>query len=353
MSEHPLELSGEEYWTSPWKNLAKLDERYLRSLRTGTVVDAPPRIDPAVRTTAPLLVYHVTRMRDAAKHPLKAAARVVATRLEDRAFRMAPLPTPDKAAPKLMPPTDTLLTQQERLDLQAAMRLLDESGTYDVALVYVDKLSNRVRVEVERKRVVSDDPEVVKFLEARRTPRQHPPPAPATPGVFALDTTGAPTAVPGTPPPPDAPGLAAAVDRVVLVEPDAHALLKGSFRVKVLPHEVVPPEPEAPQDGQDDADRPALPDYGQPRPTAIVPLHLLIVGGDKGVVTEVALRVPSFDPLTGDEPVATGSFAFDLLSKAQVRKPQTSSIYLFCGEHWAGPLTMATVTPEMLPKPGE
>jgi hypothetical protein len=178
---------------------------------------------------------------------------------------------------------------------------------------------------------------VLKFLEAHRTPPL--PPAPASPELVK-ELEGAPAI-------PAEEGIAFAVDRVVLNKPGARSLLKGAFRLKARKAEIVPPANAA------TPERP-LPEYGEPRPTAIVPITLVCLGTVGNAPSVLRLRVPSFDKVAAEGDAITGQFAIDLLAdKNLAARPQTFSIYGFAGEPMTGPHTFATVTEPMLPKPGE
>lgn len=352
MTEHLFGLSGDEYWDQPWKNADALHMKFVMNMRKGIFLDAPDVVDPNARQRVPVPLFYVSTGNDERKSSLRDKGKVVAVRLEDRAVLIATALAPeDKVERRPFLPNDDPLSIRDVIDLQERLKVLAASGTYVVRVVNVQKVSNTVAVRVERKKPTSDDPAVVEFLEKQRTPKEFPPPPAPTATLVWKDGTAAgarPQAPEGTPAVPGDLGIALAAERVVLLEEGAHDVLRGSFRLPVLAQERVP----APLVGEPDPDAAPLPEYGEPRPTAIVPVTLLVIGGDTGDVVQFNLQVPTWDALEGTDPVATGTFAVDLLPRLGER-PQTHHVYALCGEAFVGPTLTATVSQDMLPKPGE
>jgi hypothetical protein len=332
-------LDEDDYWSQPWKNGQTLFFTFVADWKFGLHIDGPSVIDPREHDTAPMPFLYVARMRDAFKTDLDRQAKVVASRVEDRALKIdSALTVQDRLAPgtKLGADSDDPTSEQHIVEL-SKLGILREPGTYKVNVLVRGQISNRVDVTVENPEPKSDDPEVVKFLEAHRTPPL--PPEPASPGLVKEHD--------GAPPVPADEGIAFAVDRVVLNKPGARALLKGAFRLKVRRAEIVPPASAA------TPERPH-PEYGEPRPTAIVPITLVCLGTVDDAPVVLKLRVPSVDKVAAEGDAVTGRFAIDLLADKNLRaRPQTFSIYGFAGEPMTGPHTFATVTEPMLPKPGE
>jgi hypothetical protein len=332
-------LDGDDYWTDPWKNGSDLVMNLVMDLKFGLYLDAPSSIDPRDHDSVPAPFFYVATMRDAFKTDLDAVAKVVAVRVEDRALKIdAALTVKDnrQRETKLGADSDDPTSEQHIVEL-AKLGILNEPGTYKVNVLVRGKISNRVDVTIENPGPSTDDPEVLKFIEAHRTPPL--PPAPASPELV-WDLAGAP-------PVPADEGIAFVVDRVVLHKPGARSLLKGAFRLKARRAEIVPPASEA------TLERPH-PEYGEPRPTAIVPITLVCLGTVDDAPVVLKLRVPSFDKVAAEGDAITGQFAIDLLADKNLRaRPQTFSIYGFAGEPMTGPHTFATVTETMLPKPGQ
>lgn len=344
MTDHLFKLSGDEYWDDPLKNVDELQMEYVMERKFGIYVDAPDAVDPNKRATLPMPLLHVTSGQRENKAPLRGMGKLLAVKLEDRKVLMnGALPPRDKVKGEPRVPNDDPLTFQQTIDLQERLKLLDESGTYVVRVINVGQLSNVLTVKVERKKPTSDDPAVVEFLESKRTPKTFPPP-PAPSAGLRRGPDGKPEAGPAA---PGDLGIALQAQRVVLLDDRAQAVIKGSFRLPVLKQERVP-APEQVKPGE----KPTQPDYGTPRPTAILPITLLVIGDAAGDLSFFDLRVPTWDALPESDPVATGTFAIDVLPKVGTR-PQTYHIYAVCGETFVGPTLMATVTEDMLPKPGE
>jgi len=198
-----------------------------------------------------------------------------------------------------------------------------------------DFLSNRARVKLENSPRSFNDPEVGKFLEARRgkspPPEVAPPPGNPLPSYRKGDDS---------PAIPDEPGIKMTVERVVVLTDDSKCILRGAFRLPVLPHEVVKPPADPPQ--------PNAP----PPPTAVMGITLLLAGAETPGPWVVRLDVPSYDPIdpAAEAPAATGYFALDLLAAGVPRLPQTLFIYAFSGAILEGPLPAALIAESMLPK---
>ncbi|MCO5167137.1 MAG: hypothetical protein M9894_12365 [Planctomycetes bacterium] len=348
-------LDDADFWTNPWKNGEALFSKHVLDGDYGLFIDAPRSVQPADRSTLPVPIYYAAMMKDAFKVDVVAQTRVVAARLEDRAiFVDAAIEPPDNALPepKIGEHSSDPTFSQHTSDL-ARFGLLDQPGTYQVVLLLGQQTSNVVRTVVEQRRMQSDDPEVVRFLEAQRKPRPIPPPPAPSADLLGEPTPDGPRrALEGTPPPPKDEGIALAIDRVLLLKPGAQAVLKGSYRLAVLPkHDLVPPPP-APG-----PDAPALPEYGAPRPQAVITITLVIVGSGGPAHLVVPLHLPVYAGVEGGEQpsIVEGTFAVDLLARQRsLLQPQTFAIYAFCGAVWTPkPAVIATVTEAMLPRPGE
>jgi hypothetical protein len=338
-SEYPVTnglfgLDDDEFHTNPWKNGAALYDRHVLDGDYGLLIDAPRRVQPERHTSIPVPLFYAAEQREAFKIDIVSQAKVVAVRLEDRRVYVAnALEQPDNTAPRPRIGKDSSDPTSERqlIDLQAQLRLLDRPGTYRVVVLLTQQASNVVEVVVEGRSFAHEDPEVAKFLESKRTPPQPAPPDRPTPGLLP--------AVDRAPPVPDAPGLNLAIERVVLLERGATAILRGSYALEVRPRDDLVP---------------ASGDYGTPRPSAILPIELVVVAERSTAHTVIPLRIPIDEALGQQAKLVTGSFAIDLLRHPDLQiDARTYSIYAFCGEVMAGPVTLATVTEQMLPRPGE
>ncbi len=357
MSDSPFGLSGEDYWKQPWKNAEAMHEKHVLDRKYGLFIDAPPAVNPGLHSTLPMPFLYADEMREAYKVDLPTMAQVVASRTEDRALKIGPAIAPvdrEEPAAKVGADSENPISEKHLIDLQGQLGLLNEPGTYHIAVLLRHKMSNVVATVVERKKVKYDDPEVEKFIESQRKPLlPAPPPAPSNQLVWAPGETGVrPSPYAGSPEPPEKPGITLTIERVVLNRQGAKAILKGAFRLAVHNSELAPIDPDEP------AQRVALglPFYGRPRPVAIIPINIVVTGSVNLSATVFRLQVPTYQPVDPKAAVmmTTGHFAIDLLAHPDLRTdPQTFAIYAFCGEILSGPHLMATVTEPMLPKPGE
>lgn len=326
MTATPFSLTPDDYWKDPWKNAVQLDEQYVFQKVWGLHIDAPPTVNTQARKSIPVPFLYVAQLREAYKVDLDTMTKVVASRLEDRAFFIGDALPPREGSdePPIGKDSTDLTCSKYTLDVEKRLRLLKKPGTYRIALLLQQQMSNVVPTKIEPS-----------------------PPAPADrtfpnpPSRELLKSFDRPPAIPAEP------GIALAVDRVVLDSAGATALLRGSFRLPLLDRERVPrslprffPARSLP------------PDYGTPRPSAILPIAIVILASGSAAEFVIRLRVPTFDELVPNDgtPIATGAFAIDLFAIRGVRGyARTYSIYAFCGEFSAGPSLMATVTKDMLP----
>ena len=340
MSEHPLGLQDEEFWTDPFKNQGAVFDETVSELKSALIIDGPAVVELGRRDSIPVPVLYSASLKDALTLPLQKAAILTAVRLEDRDVlvgfavdRSRPRPsTPQGAALD----EDTFVGDTVLTDLRARLGI-DKPGTYLVTVLLRDRVSNRVRISVSPSSSTYVDVEVEKVLRGLAPPPKPISPAPGAP-VPSYDQ------LPNSPPIPEQPGIALAAERVFLEQPGAQAIVAGSFRVKALPRELSRrPEPGA------------EPTPGQRLPTAIVPLRLVVLTSDSADYGPYLLSIsaPSYDPVPEDasNPEVTGYFAVDLFSLAGLKPgPFTCFVYAFLGEWMAGPTAVGVVTREMIPR---
>src|ERR1700674_4774589 len=138
MAESLFGLTGEDYWKSPWKNAEQLHVKYVRTGKYGLYFDSPPTVDPVVHGSIPALLYYVAEYREAYKVDLLGMTKVVAIRLEDRAFSIADAITPlDKydPPPKVGKDSSDPTSEKYDLDLEMQLHLLRKLGKYKVVLL--------------------------------------------------------------------------------------------------------------------------------------------------------------------------------------------------------------------------
>lgn len=311
------------------------------------VLDGPRTARVAVQDTIPYLGASVAHERDVARAPLRARAALLTQRFEDGlvragwAFRGAhpddPLPAPSEGDP------GPAVVETFTLDLRARLEGLPwDAGTYTTWLVLFDRASNPVVTAVKAEE--PNDPEVRRFLEAHRRRAWAGPVSPP-----AGDPLPCYRALPSSPPVPATPGVALAVERVVLAEADAPVVLRGSFRLPVRPGEVVRPlaAGEAPDEP---APRSSVcPASSGRTPSAVLAITLLLVGDTRSAPRTLRLDVPTWDPVDAERPgEATGHFALDL-RRAAALDLQTHAVWAIAGGALHGPVLSALVDPGLVP----
>ncbi|MFP2959627.1 hypothetical protein ACLEPN_17740 [Myxococcus sp. 1LA] len=337
-----FEIEGQDYWTDPFKFSAQVLSKFVPKGRYGLFLDAPAKATLQGIKSIPVLALYAVKQLEARTYNPWRAGHLVAVRLEDRALECIPLFEPPEQAgvfeddePSPEPTGEGAMAIVDQTD---ALRLdsLQQPGHYLLTALMLDRMSNRVPVHLTGAPAGGyQDEEVARFLEALK--QQPPPPAPVryAPGQDERQFQ----ARPDSPPAPGSPGIAVHGERVFLYEPGRPAWVRGTFQVPVLAHERVPPKAEKGDD-----------DFGEPRPVAIVPVSLVVIGSRTGEAEVIRLRVPCFQ----DAPVeagslVTGHFEYDLFQHPAFNgKAQTNFVYAFCGEAMSGPTRMAVVTRDML-----
>ncbi|MCC7536349.1 MAG: hypothetical protein IT379_09055 [Deltaproteobacteria bacterium] len=341
-------LSQSELWDAPRKTFAQLDDRLSDAGFVGLRIAAPRLVPLGVRETFPLVVYHSATFEARRDASVEDQGAVVAVELlSNRTYAREPLlQRPERVKPTRVPPASPaprgLIAQILVTELRERLGLPWTRGRYLVTALLRDEVSNRLVVEVDRSPVAHRDEEVERYLAAQRIERA-PKDAWPTPG----DPYPHYRREPAHPPTPSDVGIAMTADRVsVRREGGAvpgsalgRCVVRGSFRLPVLPHEVMPP---------------ATARSAGDRPTALVGIGLVILGSEEADPFVLQLRVPSYDPIGPTARVVTGHFALDLLAMDEMpERAQTYFLYAFSGEEMAGPIRAAILTEDMLPSAPE
>jgi hypothetical protein len=133
------------------------------------------------------------------------------------------------------------------------------------------------------------------------------------------------------------------IDRAVPQRPGVPWRLRGAWRLPLRVQDIV-------RDA--DASVEHMVARGHGRPTAVVPMTLLLTGPDSVRDLEVSLAVPSFDPVDPAAPPAevTGCFALDLHELfAEPATPQPWFLYAFSREVMSGPVRSTLIDASLLP----
>lgn len=317
VSDHPLGLKDEEFWTDPTRTRSDVTHALLDAEKAALVLDAPGRVDLGARATLPAVAILVTEPGEPAalsevgmlvvvdrRTGLVHAAPAQHRRSPPRP-RPAPLPPPPPGQPR---PKGDMSGASLEVDLRrlafpwTARRLVARA-------VVRSHLSNAVRIELVGAAPPAD--------EKAATPREAGPdqgPAPAIPA---------------------APGLTLAAERVTLLRgPKPEVVLRVAFRARA--HTVLRRGPAPP---------------GAPSPTATVRLGIVVADADAALARVTNLEVPSFDVVGPDDPapVVTGWAALDLIGRGlDADAARSVFVTALCDDLAAGPLPVSTVTPEQL-----
>lgn len=337
-------------WSPAAVEALDLGGALLRSRFRGLALRAPAMVSMAERSTVPAAIWQVDSLRDLATHDLAGRGLVVIVDRRSGEVRVGGLRHPEavREADDLLPhgvsvrpkPPEGEAVNQAFYDLVTRAGFPWQAGDYLVTVVLLDRVSNRVEVAL-RSSAASDvfhDPAVEALLAAEYA-RLGPDP------VWPLPGNPAPSyrPQPQRPAAPEAPGITLSVDRAVPQRAGARWWLHGAWRLPLRPQDIV-------RDA--DASVEHMVARGHGRPTAVMPVTLLLTGTDspRHVVAELAL--PSFDPVDPSAPPAevTGHFTLDLADLLGARlAPQTWFVYAFSRDVMAGPAQTALVSADLLP----
>jgi hypothetical protein len=342
MAPRPFGITGDEYWTAPWKNLDALASGAVRDDAAGLTIDLPETIVPGAHSTTPLLVLHADDRRKMADAPFKHAGIVAAIHLPTNRLRARAACTPDEPfRPPSNPPAWGFCAREFKVDLNTTGVLHpNEPGTYLINAIIRDRLSNRLPLTIGHPPNAFQDAEVSKFLAAQRAKL---PASTVRPEESDSAIYGDPA---NCPPLPEKEGIALAAERVVVLDNDSKAFLHASFRLPLFTNDIVADPTKTP-----DGVKKRLPNRGPC--TGIVGISLLVVGADDNAPRVIRLDVPVFSKLEGtpERPLGVGHFKFDLLTNEQIlMSPQTYFIYAFSHDFMSGPIACAIVPESALPK---
>lgn len=360
----PLGLTDVEFWDDPRRTEDEVQDRLLDEGFLGVVIDAPARVPLAKRQTLPVCGVRATTLRENRDLSIPRATVAAASCLETHDVRAGPAFAQKErlGAPPVGDddPGEGVTIGNFETDLRARLGVPWQAGTWVVTFLVRERASNRVMVKLEAGGGGGFvDPAAAALLAARRRPRY---PQPIGPRAAPGQPLPAYRARPDSPPVPDAPGIALAVERLVKDGEDAQVVVRGSFRLPALEREVVKPADPADAaalEALDEAARAqalrdgvAWQDPGDAAATAVIPITVVVTGVERAGPLVVRLQAPSFDPVdpTADVALVTGHFALDLLAQrgGELLRDQTSFIYALCGEALAGPATVAVVDPRLV-----
>ncbi len=352
MSNGLFKMTDREFWEQPAKGYDAMYEQTVLSGKPGFAIDAPKVVDFGGPASVPVPIFYALHQKDAWGVELPRDAVIVASRLEDRGCwamtvqKMTgeddeTLPNPkDFIRPSGPPPHPERIEEKFMVtNLRETPMIPWERGTYEARVVIRDQVSNAVRSSIQDPPPAYGDPEVAKFLASQRAPAGLPKPVAPTPG----DPLPSYAKRDDSPAVPAKAGIAFEVPRIVVLDAGVTANLRMSIRLPVVRGDHVPPAPP-PEPGA----RPR-----PPRPTAILPVHLLLTGSEEPEPLLLTLRIPTWTPLdpAQDGQEATGHATLDLFQlykPLREAKPQTFFVYALSGEAFTGPVLMALVDKSQL-----
>jgi hypothetical protein len=325
-----LGLTDAEFFSSPLRSVDGVVEQMMDEGFAGLFVDGPAALSPGLQTELPIVGVRAAGTAENVRVPLDTAATLTVAHLESHdVFVTSLFPwKPTKPRPPIPVEDDGGRTYRQFLvDVRERIPTLPQQrGTLLITVLLFDQASNPVRVRVQPPDI--EDPEVDRFLEAHRrpglAPAIEPRPGQPIPSYVASERT---------PPVPSEPGISLRADRVTLLSPVARCMLYGSFLLHAIRREILTPLPG--------------------RPTAVVPVTLVLTSRSSVSPSVVRLGVPSYDPIDprADRPLVRGTFELDLLELAGAPTiPESYALWALAGEVLSGPLRVALVTEEMLPR---
>jgi hypothetical protein len=353
MNQGAFNLKNEQFWQDSTDFEEALVDRFEEDeALMGLFLDGPTTVGLDEQKTLPLLAVRACSLRDNAVLSLQRRAVLVTTRLESHETLAALAFRPATAPRSRRPPRDPDTLPEGRAVKVFPLSLTErvdgfplKPGTWQTTLLLHDQRSNLVVTRLER--VSSRDPAVREFLAAQRHPGY---PAaispPITPSMNPYLRRS------DSPPPPEQPGIALAIEPVAVEGPGHSCWLRGSFCLPLRPRDVVRPLPGPPGSP---AEKQALAagwlDVGDAKATAVVPVTILLTGAEDAEPFLVPLNVPAYGAL--DRQVARGHFAVDLLAGAPHPLPiQSYAVWALSRTIISDPVVVSIVTEATSPTGG-
>lgn len=325
----------DDFWSDPLKDRRTIQRGLMSRQQEVVWSEAPNEVPLSVRDTLPIVVLRTAKIANAAGAPFAGTAILTATDVQSgytwAALAIEPPQrhTEEPESGNREPLQEGMIGEAFVLDARHLLDLPWEPTKYMLTLILRDQPGPRLPVRMLGAEGSYKDPEVEKYKEQQRKKPDVPAVFPAPHPQFALYERR-----PDTPELPADLGIALAAPRVVPMKDAKECILRGAFRLNVLPKHVLPP-----------ADVPGGEKLREqyagksPVPTAVVPITIVATGSAAAVPFVFRLLLPTFDPVTpGEGGVATGSFAIDLQQIHNVLAvEQTLFLYAFAGEQMAGP----------------
>jgi hypothetical protein len=336
MAQNKLGLEGEDFWTQPFKSRDVIESKLLEIRNEELIVGMPDIVPLDIRETLPLIVLRVGFQNNMARRGFRKTALVTASEVNTKQIYAGMALRQDIDEPPALGevPNEWMGGEAFNIDLREVLDLPWNQGEYIVTLIMWDQVSDRLTTKL----MYSPGYKLPRLAESIEPPRMlpemavWPEPGKPLPSYVRQDDS------------PSLPeenenhiGIALSVARVTVIKKNTQGILYGSFRLPIKDHEIL---------NQGKQNNP-----GQPDPTAIVPMNLLLTGSLYPWPVVLRLKVPSYTPIeiTHGGACATGYFTFNLCALAGLdRAPQTYFIYAFSGKAMTGPVPMAFIAQNSL-----
>lgn len=358
MDNGALALTPEAFWGSnEAKNAGKpaVWARVIDDDWRGLIADAPSSVALASRKTVPIIGYFARDIRDDVHLDLYRQLLIVGSDHATHEVRVgralwSEKPLARKGPPPSADPGPGATISMFDIDAAARLSLEGYPGRWSFVVLIREWRSELLEVEFGSAPGGFHDDAAERLIEERR--RANPPPPPeiwpphpqrhvGVSGAYGrsypryADKAQAPDL-------PTEPGICLEVDRAVIS--NERCMLRGSFRVPVLAREHV--SPRLYDTGRGTSER-RMPDVGDERAKAVVPITLILTGSQNPGPFMITLQLPAYGLDTNG--LALGRFELDLFELPDMpRAPTTYFLHAFHGPHAVGPLPIGVVSPEMI-----
>jgi hypothetical protein len=358
MANGALGLPQDAFWGSREAKEATKPEVMDRMVDhdwRGLIVDAPTSVALASRKTVPIIGYFVRDIRDDVHIDLHRELLIVGSDHATHEVRVgralwSAKPLARKGPPPSADPGPGATISMLDIDAAARLSLEGYPGRWTFVLLIREWRSELLEVEFGLAPGSFHDDAAARLIEERSRANPPPPPAiwPPHPQRH-IDASGSYGGMyprygdkAQAPDVPAEPGIVVEVDRAVVS--NERCMLRGSFRVPVLPRERV--SPRLYDTGRGTSER-RMPEVGDAVAKAIVPLSLVLTGSHDPGPYMITLQLPAY--AIDDNNLATGRFEIDLFEFAGMpRRATTYFLHAFHGAHAIGPLPIGIVSPEMI-----
>jgi len=342
MSGITIDYDDDQYYDDPFGGVAAVETRMEDEDFDGMVLGGPKFVDLKARDHVNLLAFRQTSIDEDADTPFDDHAVLVGVDLTRNrvwagsAARMEENQIPDTKKRDPMPGTTF---GYHLVNATGMLGMPWKPGQYLFTLLLRDQVTNRVEVEVGFPGTGYQDEEVIKFVESQRPVMEAAWPVPRAESPFpTYERRDESPAV------PDEPGIALSVSRVNVLKDGLVLPLYGSFRLALLTHEIVPPVESLNLTPEELEEQPV------PRPMALVPVSLVIMGSEQGFITSTTIMAPIYEPVDpkAEGQIVTGHFALDMMRiRGMIQQGQTYFVYAVSGSILE-PAVLAALVPEEL-----